>query len=72
MIWKASTTRPCMDEAHRLAAHFATQPTVGLGFIKQALDASETNDLDRSSIWNGICKGRRAARPTTWRASRPS
>jgi 2-(1,2-epoxy-1,2-dihydrophenyl)acetyl-CoA isomerase len=47
MIWKAIDDAVLMDEAHRLAAHFAVQPTVGLGLIKQALDASETNDLDR-------------------------
>jgi 2-(1,2-epoxy-1,2-dihydrophenyl)acetyl-CoA isomerase len=47
MIWKAVDDAALMDEAHRLAAHFAVQPTVGLGLIKQALDASETNDLDR-------------------------
>ena len=47
MIWKCVDDTALMDEAHRLAAHFATQPTIGLGFIKQALDASETNDLDR-------------------------
>ncbi len=44
MIWKTFDDDKLMDEAHRLAAHFATQPTVGLGLIKQALDASETND----------------------------
>jgi 2-(1,2-epoxy-1,2-dihydrophenyl)acetyl-CoA isomerase len=47
MIWKAVEDVSLMDEAHRLAAHFAAQPTVGLGLIKQALDASETNDLDQ-------------------------
>lgn len=47
MIWKAVDDAALMDEAHRLALHFSTQPTVGLGLIKQALDASETNDLDR-------------------------
>jgi 2-(1,2-epoxy-1,2-dihydrophenyl)acetyl-CoA isomerase len=47
MIWKALDDASLMDEAHHLAAHFAVQPTVGLGLIKQALDASETNDLDR-------------------------
>ncbi|MBQ0824730.1 2-(1,2-epoxy-1,2-dihydrophenyl)acetyl-CoA isomerase PaaG [Microvirga terrae] len=46
MIWKAVEDGALMDEAHRLAAHFAVQPTVGLGLIKQALDASETRDLD--------------------------
>jgi 2-(1,2-epoxy-1,2-dihydrophenyl)acetyl-CoA isomerase len=47
MIWKAVDDAALMDEAHRLAAHFAVQPTVGLGLIKQALDASAANDLDR-------------------------
>jgi 2-(1,2-epoxy-1,2-dihydrophenyl)acetyl-CoA isomerase len=47
MIWKAVDDAVLMDEAHRLGAHFSTQPTVGLGLIKQALDASETNDLDQ-------------------------
>lgn len=47
MIWKAVDESSLMDEANRLAAHFAAQPTVGLALIKQALDASETNDLDR-------------------------
>ncbi|WP_210345650.1 2-(1,2-epoxy-1,2-dihydrophenyl)acetyl-CoA isomerase PaaG [Microvirga soli] len=47
MIWKAVDDTSLMDEANRLAAHFATQPTAGLALIKQALNASETNDLDR-------------------------
>ncbi len=46
MIWKSVEDGALMDEAHRLAAHFAVQPTLGLRLIKQALDASETNDLD--------------------------
>jgi len=46
LIWKAVDDAALMDEAHRLAAHFATQPTVGLALTKQALDAAETNDLD--------------------------
>jgi 2-(1,2-epoxy-1,2-dihydrophenyl)acetyl-CoA isomerase len=45
MIWKAVDDASLMEEAHRLAAHFATQPTIGLGLIKRALDASATNDL---------------------------
>ncbi len=47
MIWKAVDDAGLMTEAHRLAAHFATQPTTGLALIKQALDASETNNLDQ-------------------------
>jgi 2-(1,2-epoxy-1,2-dihydrophenyl)acetyl-CoA isomerase len=45
MIWKAVDDAELMPEAHRLAAHFATQPTAGLALMKQALDASETNSL---------------------------
>jgi 2-(1,2-epoxy-1,2-dihydrophenyl)acetyl-CoA isomerase len=45
MIWKAVDDAELMPEAHRLAAHFATQPTAGLALMKQALDASETNNL---------------------------
>jgi 2-(1,2-epoxy-1,2-dihydrophenyl)acetyl-CoA isomerase len=47
MIWKAVDDEELMGETHRLAAHFAVQPTIGLALIKQALDASETNDLSR-------------------------
>src|SRR5882757_580208 len=43
MIWKAVDDAGLMAEAHRLATHFATQPTAGLALIKKALDASETN-----------------------------
>jgi 2-(1,2-epoxy-1,2-dihydrophenyl)acetyl-CoA isomerase len=35
-----------MDEARALARHMATQPTKGLGLIKRALLASQTNSLD--------------------------
>ncbi len=46
LIWRAVDDATLMDEAHRLAAHLATQPTAGLALIKQALDAAEGNDLD--------------------------
>lgn len=46
LIWKAVDDASLMDEARKLAAHLATQPTRGLALIKQALDASATNDLD--------------------------
>ena len=46
LIWKVIDDAALMDEAHRLAAQLATQPTTGLALIKQALDAAETNDLD--------------------------
>lgn len=47
LIWKALDDAALMTEAHRLAAHFATQPTAGLALIKRALDEAEVNDLDR-------------------------
>lgn len=47
LIWKALPDEALMPEAERLAAHFATQPTLGLGLIKQALDASAGNTLDQ-------------------------
>jgi len=47
MIWKTIDDASLMEEAHRLASHLATQPTIGLGLIKRALDLSETNNLDQ-------------------------
>ncbi|CAO3404583.1 2-(1,2-epoxy-1,2-dihydrophenyl)acetyl-CoA isomerase PaaG [Azospirillum palustre] len=46
MIWKAVDDDTLMAEAGALARHLATQPTRGLAFIKQALNASSANDLD--------------------------
>jgi 2-(1,2-epoxy-1,2-dihydrophenyl)acetyl-CoA isomerase len=46
MIWKAVDDQQLMNEATRLAVRLATQPTVGLGFSKRALDAAELNSLD--------------------------
>lgn len=46
MIWKAIDDAELMNEAHRLATHFAIQPTDGLALIKKALDASASNTLD--------------------------
>jgi 2-(1,2-epoxy-1,2-dihydrophenyl)acetyl-CoA isomerase len=45
LIWKTVDDNALMPEAEALCAHFATAPTHGLGLIKQALDASEDNDL---------------------------
>jgi 2-(1,2-epoxy-1,2-dihydrophenyl)acetyl-CoA isomerase len=45
LIWKAVEDDALMAEAEALCAHFAMAPTYGLGLIKQALDASEDNDL---------------------------
>lgn len=45
LIWKAVDDAALMGEAEKLCVHFANAPTFGLGLIKRALDASETNDL---------------------------
>jgi 2-(1,2-epoxy-1,2-dihydrophenyl)acetyl-CoA isomerase len=47
MIWKTVDDAELMTEAHRLAAHFATQPTAGLALMKRAFDLSEINSLDQ-------------------------
>lgn len=46
LIWKTVDDDALVSETEALAAHFATQPTVGLAFIKQAFNASPTNTLD--------------------------
>jgi 2-(1,2-epoxy-1,2-dihydrophenyl)acetyl-CoA isomerase len=47
LIWKAVDDTALMAEAEKLCAHFTRAPTVGLSLIKRALDAAETNMLDR-------------------------
>lgn len=46
MIWRCVEDDELMDEARKLAAHLATQPTRGLGRIKQLLNASTARGLD--------------------------
>jgi len=45
MIYRCVPTTALMDTASELARHLATQPTLGLGLIKRALNASLSNDL---------------------------
>jgi len=47
LIWKAVEDESLMIEAEKLAAHLATQPTIGLALTKRALEASWGNSLDR-------------------------
>lgn len=47
MIWRALDDEWLLPEAHALALRLASGPGVALGLIKQALDASEDNDLKR-------------------------
>lgn len=46
MIWQVVDDELLSDTAQQLAMHLATQPTYGLGLIKQAINASETHSLD--------------------------
>lgn len=46
MIYQAVEPEALMEEASRLAARLAAQPTVALGLLKRALHASATNDFD--------------------------
>ncbi|WP_143967950.1 2-(1,2-epoxy-1,2-dihydrophenyl)acetyl-CoA isomerase PaaG [Raoultella terrigena] len=46
MIWQMVEDAELADTSLQLARHLAAQPTFGLGLIKQALLAAETNGLD--------------------------
>ena len=46
MIYQAVEPEALMEEASRLAARLAAQPTVALGLIKRAIHASATNSFD--------------------------
>lgn len=46
LIWKCVDDDALMDEAKTIAAQLAAGPTVGYGFIKQAIHAAVDNDLD--------------------------
>jgi 2-(1,2-epoxy-1,2-dihydrophenyl)acetyl-CoA isomerase len=45
LIWKVVDDALLISEAEKICEHFAAGPTMGLGLIKRALDASEGNDL---------------------------
>lgn len=46
LIWKVMDDDKLLAEARQLATHLATQPTYGLGLIKQAIHAGATNSFD--------------------------
>jgi len=46
LIYRAYPAAALAEEAMKLAAHLATQPTYGLGLTKRLLQASATNTLD--------------------------
>ncbi|PWR17547.1 2-(1,2-epoxy-1,2-dihydrophenyl)acetyl-CoA isomerase PaaG [Zavarzinia aquatilis] len=47
LIWRVVNDAALLDEATAMARHLATQPTLALAAIKQALQASSTQTLDR-------------------------
>lgn len=47
LIWDVVDDDQLMNVAGTLALHLAKQPTLGLGFIKRAMNASASNDLDQ-------------------------
>jgi 2-(1,2-epoxy-1,2-dihydrophenyl)acetyl-CoA isomerase len=46
LIYRAYPAASLAEEASKLAAHLATQPTYGLGLTKRLLNAAGANDLD--------------------------
>lgn len=50
LIWKCVDDDALMDEAQKLARHFATQPTRALGRIKQLLHESVSNTLPEQLV----------------------
>ena len=48
MIWQVVDDDQLSSTAQQLALHFASQPTFGLGLIKQAINAAETNSPTHS------------------------
>lgn len=46
LIWRCVPDDALIYESRRICEHFSIAPTQGLALIKQALDASSTNDLD--------------------------
>lgn len=50
LIWKCVDDDALMDEAQKMARHFATQPTRALGRIKQLLHESVSNTLSEQLV----------------------
>jgi 2-(1,2-epoxy-1,2-dihydrophenyl)acetyl-CoA isomerase len=63
MIWQVVEDGRLMEEAHALAGRLASGPGGALGLIKQALDASEGNDLKRQLKLERNLQGEAAANP---------
>lgn len=72
MIWQVVDDEQLSATAQQMALHFASQPTFGLGLIKQAINAAETNTPTPSSISSATISAWPGAAMTTARASAPS
>lgn len=68
MIWKCSSAETFLDEATAMVQELSVGPTIGLGLIKQALNASEGNTLDEQLDLERDYQAKRAARRIIWRA----
>jgi 2-(1,2-epoxy-1,2-dihydrophenyl)acetyl-CoA isomerase len=53
LIWRCVADEALMDEAMAMARHFASAPTRGLAYTKQALLASSTNTLEQQLALEG-------------------
>ena len=53
LIWKVVDDDTLQTEAAELAGHLATQPTVALSYIKQAVEAASTNSFDAQLTLEG-------------------
>ena len=69
MIWQVVDDEQLSATAQQMALHFASQPTFGLGLIKQAINAAETNTLDAQLDLERDYQRRPGAAMTTARAS---
>ncbi len=63
MIWQELPDDELLPEAQRLAAELARGPTFGLGLIKQAMEASQTNSFDQQLDLERDLQGRAGYSP---------
>ena len=63
LIWQAIDDDKVMDTAQALAARLAQGPTIGLALAKRALDAAETNPLDRQLDLERVLQNEAARTP---------
>jgi 2-(1,2-epoxy-1,2-dihydrophenyl)acetyl-CoA isomerase len=57
LIYRACPAASLDEEASKLAAHLASQPTLGLGLTKRLLNATWVNDLEAQLELEAECQG---------------